>query len=63
MLECPLPPPYKGEGPPLEVPWKRVLSSPKGEFDPHLEARFPVIFDESGGGRAPLLGTHSNEND
>ena len=54
MLRSPRRPlPYRGEGPPLKVPWRRVLSSPEDEFDPHLEACFPVIFDGSSGGRAP----------
>ena len=49
----PLPPtPYKGKGAPLETPWRRVLSSPEDEFDPHLEACFPVIFDDNRPGRA-----------
>ena len=39
----PMPPtPCRGKGPPLGVSQKRVFSSPKGEFDPHLEASFLV---------------------
>ena len=45
--------PYKGKGAPLETTRRRVFSSPEDEFDPHLEACFPVIFDKSSGGRAP----------
>ena len=47
------PPPYKGEGPPLEAPRRRVFSSPDDELDPHLEACFPIIFGGSGGRTAP----------
>ena len=36
------PPPYGGKRPPLGVSWRRVFSSPKDEFDPHLEACFLV---------------------
>ena len=57
-LFCPAP--YRGEGPPLEVPTRRVLSNPNDDFDPHLEACFPVIFDSRQGERA---GAHSDEND
>ena len=48
------------KGPPLEVPRRRVLFSPNDDFDPHLEACFPVIFDSRQGERA---GAHSDEND
>ena len=47
-------PPYRGEGPPLELPWRRVLSSPEDEFDPHLEACFPVVFQKRGGEEVPF---------
>ena len=36
------PPPCGGKGPPLGVSQRRVFSSPKDEFDPHLEASFLV---------------------
>ena len=36
------PPPCGGKGPPLGVSRKRVFSSPKDKFDPHLEAYFLV---------------------
>lgn len=40
-LRSPMPPPpHRDEGPPLAVPWRRVLSNPEDEFDPHLEACF-----------------------
>ena len=48
------PPPYRDEGPPLELPWRRVLSSPEDEFDPHLEACFPVVFQKRGGEEVPF---------
>ena len=50
----PSPTPYGGKGPPLGVPWRRVLSGPKDEFDPELEACFPVIFEERDGGEVPF---------
>ena len=50
----PMPPPrYGGKRPPLGVPWRRVLSGPSDEFDPHLEACFPVMFEEWDGGEVP----------
>ena len=49
----PLPPhPYRGKGAPLDTPKRRVFSSPEDEFDPQLEACFPVIFDDYGSGKA-----------
>ena len=41
-----------GKGAPLDTPHRRLFSSPKDEFDPHVEACFPVIFDDYDSGRA-----------
>ena len=57
----PLPPPlYGGKGSPMGPLRRRVLFSPEDGFDPHLEAYFPVLFDEWGG-RQPNLGAPPNE--
>ena len=39
------PPQHGGKGPLLGVAQKRVFSSPKDKFDPHLEACFPVLYE------------------
>ena len=45
--------PCGDKGPPLGVPRRRVLSGPEDEFDPHHEACFPVMFDETDRGEVP----------
>ena len=56
-LLCTTPRPrlYRGEAPPLGVSQRRVLSSPKDDFDPHLDACFPVIFDSRRGEKAGAI--------